>query len=123
MKFINMKRMFVLLTIFLMALGVAARVGGRFHGWGDLADNSPYIAVARCGNPTVPNSFVQISPPAKFDSEVQIVLVLKGTNVVKPTRLLSDHDLYPGKNYLVFGYCNDGVYQAYEDYRVVPLGQ
>jgi hypothetical protein len=38
-------------------------------------------------------------------------------------RLLTDHKLQKGENYLVFARYENSVYQAYEDYRVIPLGK
>jgi hypothetical protein len=49
------------------------------------------------------------------------MLKIKGTNNVSPIRLKTDHEMFPGRKYLVLGYCDDGVFTAYEEYRVVPL--
>jgi len=49
------------------------------------------------------------------------MLKIKGTNNVSPIRLKTDHEMFPGKKYLVLGYCDDGVFTAYEEYRIVPL--
>ena len=41
---------------------------------------------------------------------------------MSPSRLLTDHKLWQGENYLIFGHYDGGIYQAFEEYRVIPLG-
>ena len=112
-----------------MAIGVlfafcaTARIIDSFHGWDKLINNSQYIAVVDCGNsvPTKPNILTEGA--TKSDREIKVILTLKGTNTVNPTRLLTDYEICSGKKYLVFGYCNESVYCAYEEFRVVPLNK
>ncbi|HEY1787283.1 MAG TPA: hypothetical protein VGJ73_03970, partial [Verrucomicrobiae bacterium] len=56
-------------------------------------------------------------------SDWQVVLLssLRGTNATGHFRLLTNHSLSRGHKYLVLGYYIDGDYEAFEDYRVVPL--
>ena len=58
----------------------------------------------------------------RFDSEVEVVSLLKGSNITSSARLWTDHRLRQGESYLIFGYYDRGVFQAFEDYRVIPLG-
>ena len=57
-----------------------------------------------------------------IDSDMQIVSVLKGGLTNGPIVLRSRFWPRQSENYLVFGHFSDGIYHAYEDYRVVPLG-
>jgi len=66
-------------------------------------------------------SFMTPSPSLHLHTEIKILFTLKGTNGVSLFRLLTDYELCSSKNYLVFGYCDESVYCAYEEYRVVPL--
>jgi len=106
-----------------MAAGVSARMIDKFRGWDELVNATPYIAVVQCGTPT------QLQPNARYDdarlSDVAIttIIALKGTNNVSPVRLKTDHEMISGRDYLVFGYCDSGVFTAYEEYRVVPLDE
>ena len=104
-----------------MTVDVTARIIDTFRSWDDLKSMSSYIAVIECGNPTPPNPHFKIANATKSDSAIQTVFILKGTNNVSPTRLLTDRELCSGKRYLVFGYCNGEVCCAYEDYKVIPL--
>jgi len=106
----------------LMTLGVMARVIAPFLGWNNLTETSPEIIVVQCGKPTPPNPNIMVIGATKSDSEIQLVSVLKGTNDLSSTRLQTDHALRQGENYLVFGYFDSGIFKAYEEYRVVPLG-
>ena len=58
----------------------------------------------------------------RSDSQVEVLSVLKGTNHPTVARLLTDHELQPRQGYLVFGNFDNGIYNAWEDYDVVPLG-
>ena len=69
-----------------------------------------------------PTPGVIVINATKSDSTIEVVSVLKGTNNVASARLLTDHDLQKGENYLVFGNFDGEIYQAYEEYRVIPLG-
>jgi hypothetical protein len=118
-----MKSKLTILIISLMALGVMARVHDTFHGWDYLKNMSDYIAVVQCGNPIPQKPNVRVVGAGKSDVEIQVIFTLKGTNNASPLRLQTQRDLYQGQNYLVFGYCGDGVYSAYEEYRVVLLDE
>jgi len=58
----------------------------------------------------------------RYDYEIQPICILKGKTNMNPARLWTDHELRPGENCLIFGYYDGRVYQAYEEYRVIPLG-
>ena len=105
-----------------MAISVIARVIAPFLGWDRLEGASSCIVVAHCGEPTPPTPNVMVVGGTKSDSEIQVISVLKGANNVASARLQTDHELRKGENYLVFGYYDDGIYKAYEEYKVVPLG-
>jgi hypothetical protein len=115
-----MKVIKIILIVLLITISVTAQVMVLFQGWDRLKETSPYIIVAHCGKPTLPTSGV--IGGLKSDSEIQIITVLKGTNSVSSARLQTDHELWQGENYLVFAYYGGGIYQAYEKYRVIPLG-
>jgi len=106
----------------LVAINVTARLIAPFLGWENLVQNSPNIMVIHCGKPFQLPANVGIADATECDSEIEVLFVLKGTNGAGATRLQTDHELYQGENYLVFGHCNGGVYQAFENYKVVPIG-
>lgn len=117
-----MKTKIIIVAASLITVGVMARIIAPFHGWGDLTETSPNVIVVKCGKPTPPNPDVIVMNGTKSDAEIQIVSVLKGTNDLSSARLQTDHELRQGENYLVFGYFDNGICKAYEEYRIVPLG-
>jgi hypothetical protein len=106
-----------------MAVGVTARLSFPFQSWDKLIAESVYIAVVQCGDPTPPVPNHGVINATRSDVRIQITARLKGTNNVSPVRLLTDHEMISGRDYLVFGYCDCGVFTAYEEYRVVPLDE
>jgi hypothetical protein len=118
----NMKTKVTILTAFLITISVIARVIAPFPGWDRLKQNSPNIIIAYCGKPTPPTPGILFMNAPASDSAIDVVLVLKGANNANSARLLTDHLLQQGENYLVFGYYGSGIYQAFEEYRVIPLG-
>ncbi len=109
------------LTMALLAVGATARVIGTFQDWSRLEEMSSDIVIVYGGNPTPPNPSILIGNPPRSDSQVDILSVLKGTNNPNSSRLLTDHDLTKGQRYLVFGYYESDGYEAFENYRVIPL--
>jgi hypothetical protein len=77
----------------------------------------------QCGNPTPQNPNYGVINATRSDVGIKSMITLKGTNNACPVRLLTDHEMCPGNNYLVFGYCDSSVYIAYEEHRIVPLGK
>jgi len=67
-------------------------------------------------------SGVNILNGPRFDFNVSVLSVLKGTNGVRHASLQTDHELRPRQAYLVFASYNNGIYKAYEEFKVVPLG-
>jgi hypothetical protein len=118
-----MKIKIITIIISLLVVSVTARMVGLFPGWDQLADQSSNIVIAHCGKPFQRTAGVIIENGPLSDSEVEVISVLKGaTNQPSPARLWTDHELFQGENYLVFGYYDSGIYQAYEEFRIVPLG-
>ena len=117
-----MKNKIIVFLLLLIPICTIARIVVPFQGWGRLKDTSPYIAIVQCGKPTplVPNELTIGGP--KSDSEIQVVFFLKGTNSLNSARLQTDRQLWQGEYYLVFGYYEDGIYKAYEQYRTIHLG-
>jgi hypothetical protein len=117
-----MKTTLIVVAILLVTISIVARVIAPFPGWHRLIEKSPDIIIARCGKPTPPPPGVLTLNATKSDSDIEVVSVLKGTNNVSASRLLTDHVLWRDENYLIFGYYDSGIYQAFEEYRVIPLG-
>ena len=115
-----MRTKLAILTASLITIGATARLIAPFLGWDQLQERSPYIIIAHCGKP-IPLSGPTINAP-NSDSSIDVLLVLKGTNNVNSARLWTDYELRQGENYLIFAYYDTGIYQAYEEYRVIPLG-
>jgi hypothetical protein len=112
----------ILVLLSISATCALARLITSFPGWDLLKVNSPYIIIAHCGEPTPPTPGVLIDNGPNSDSSIEVISVLKGTNHVSSSQLWTDRRIWPGENYLVFGYYDSGVYQAFEEYRVIPLG-
>lgn len=117
-----MKSKIIITLVSLITVTALARVLAPFKGWTALENESPYIVIARCGERTPPVPGVITINATKSDSAVEVVSVLKGAHDAVASRLLTDHDLQRDENYLIFGHCDGGICQAYEDYRVIPLG-
>ena len=98
-----------------------ARLLGPFLGWNRLETESTDIVVVHCGDSSPSRGNVDNGPASDF--KVITVAVLKGETNVNSARLWTDYNLEPGEDYLVFGYYSGGIYQAYEGFRVVPLGK
>lgn len=118
-----MKTKIVMAVVAIGAISVMARMLSLFSTWDDIKKECSCISVVRCGSPVIPPPGVFYSNHPRSDSDVQIVAVLKGTNNTGAARLESDHTLYEGENYLVFGNFENSVYRADENFKVVPLGK
>jgi hypothetical protein len=94
-----MKIKWLLSVVLTMTMGAVARSSAPFVSWKQLEEGSPYIIIARCGNP-VPASGTIVYEPTS-DSTIDVIFVLKGTNSVSSARLWTDHWLQPGENYPV----------------------
>lgn len=117
-----MKSKIIIALALSVAISALARVIAPFKGWSALESGSPYIIIAHCGKPTPSTPGVITINATRSDSAIEVVSALKGTNGLAASRLLTDHDLQRGENYLVFAYYDGGTYQAFEEYRVIPLG-
>jgi len=118
----KIKKISLAITVLaLTATSATALLIGPFPGWSRLEKISDEIVIVGCDQslPSRPNYNDTVF---RSDSQVLIQSTLKGTNGPSLIRLLTNHELQVGHQYLVFGYYNDGVFEAFEDYRVVPLG-
>jgi hypothetical protein len=113
----------IITAILLVTTSALARVIVPFESWSQVEAQSTCIAIVRCGEKTPAASDVIVLNATKSDSTIDVVFVLRGTNSLGAARLLTDHKLQKGENYLVFARYENSVYQAYEDYRVIPLGK
>jgi hypothetical protein len=119
--------------IFLVAAlvsGVAASVMAyttlEFPGWPPLIQSSPAIVIARCVATPVTdspgNNVVQRDMRGLIESDIEVVSVLKGDTNSTANRLISAYEPFQNEFYLIFVRANIDGYQAFEDYRIVPLG-
>ena len=120
-----MKSKAILLTFLMTAVMATAGMVSLFSSWDETKNTSHDIVIVSCGKPIItklpPHTYITGVP--KVDSEVQIILVLKGTNRLGLARLQTDHELRQGENYLVFGNFRDRLYTSREEFRIVPLGE
>jgi hypothetical protein len=119
-----MKIKYKIVTSLLIVTSAFAAIEISFPGWDWLEEKSPDIAIVNCGKPT-PNPaypYGGVINGTMSDSEIRVIFVLKGTNGISSVRLQTDHELRQGEDYLVFGNCDNGIYDATEEFRVVPLG-
>lgn len=105
-----------------MAASILARVIAPFVGWDRLEDVSSNIIIVYCGGPTPPTPGFSIVGATRFDSEITVISILKGTNHISSGRLQTDHELRQNNYYLAFADYDNGIYEAWEEYKVVPLG-
>lgn len=120
MKF---KILFLIVAPMMFAsVNAGALVLGAFPGWDRLEGMSSDIAVVLCSQtlPSRPNYNDEV---VRSDWQAVLVSPLKGTNAVGSFRLLTNHPLQRGHEYLIFGNYVDDVYEAFEDFRVVPLSE
>lgn len=94
-----------------------------FSSYDYLKDHSSDIVVARCitNPPTLFNS--SPSDPQINTFSIAIVAVIKGTNFFGSASLITEQWLNQGDSYLIYGQSVNGVCQAYQDFRVIPLGR
>ena len=97
-----------------------------FPGWPSLEQKSDTIVIARCKATPDPNApdkdGLVMDNRGLIYSEMQIVSILKGTTNSNAELLKSEYWPRQGEYYLIFAKFTDNAYQAYESYRVIPLG-
>lgn len=99
----------------------------KFSSWSDLEKYSPNIILARCV--TTPDPYNVVKNGVHIDmtdglieTDVHIVSTLKGATNSDNAVLDSRYWPRQGEYYLIFAIYHDGIYQAVEPYRIVPLG-
>jgi hypothetical protein len=117
-----MKSKITTAILLLTTISLLARFVSPFFGWERLKAESPEIVVADTGEPTPPTPGFAVEDGPRYDFNITVLSTLKGTNGVRHARLQTDCDLRPRKAYLFFGSYKNGIYKAYEDFKVVPLG-
>jgi 5-hydroxyisourate hydrolase-like protein (transthyretin family) len=120
-----MKIKITVLIVLLITFTGMAYMMESFAGWDRLESKSHYIIIAHCGAPTPRLLHYSIENAAAFDSSIEVLSVLKGTNDLVFTRLQTDHELRQGEYYIAFGYGDNfdtNVFMAHEDFHVIPLG-
>lgn len=109
----------VLFVSLVLATAVMAVKTLPFPGWGDVQETSSDIIIARCLKTTE-------SPSGGFqgliDSDINIIMVLKGKTNQAIVNLRSLYWPRPNVQYAIFSKFHDGVYDAIEPYRIIPLG-
>ncbi len=88
-----------------------------FQGWEWTEEKSNDIIIVRCLE-TPQRAYGE----GMIQSKINITAVLKGTNSLGPAALLTQIPLTQGEDYLLLANYSDGNYDAFETYRVVPLG-
>jgi hypothetical protein len=118
-----MKKTALTLTIFTTTFIAGAILLGVFSSYDRLEEKSPNIVVARCitNPPTLLNS--SFTDPQINTFTVEILAVVKGTNVSRYITLITEQWLNRGDDYLIYGHCENGACKAIENFRVIPLGR
>jgi len=116
----NMKIKSTIVFFLLLTFVSAARLIPQFTNWHNVEASSSDIVVVKCDNVMPPEP--TINGPAS-DFSVEVLTVLKGTTNTASARLWTDYKLHKGEIYLVFGRFENGIYLAFEEYRVIPLGE
>jgi|SRR5581483_2866095 len=109
------------ILVFVVA-GAVARLSSPFQGWDRLERDSACIVIVDPQDPVPPTPGIESVNGPRYDFKVIVLSTIKGTNNVPVSRLQTNHELRHGQGYLVFASCHDGVFDAYEEYKVVPLG-
>lgn len=125
---INMKSKAVILrlTLAVAASTAIAVVVQPFSSWESLIRRSPDIVIARC-NMTPARAIVQKDGTVLefrdglIPSDIEVILALKGRTNLGPAILDSQFLPRQGEQYLIFSIFHDGLYQAVEPFRVIPL--
>jgi hypothetical protein len=111
----------LIFAFILMALSASALLLAPFESYDFVEKHSGNIFIAVCATnpPTVLHEGIDLVNTYS----IQIISSIKGINPMGPATLKSLRWLNIGDSYLVFGDLRSGAYQAFEDYRVVPLGR
>jgi hypothetical protein len=125
------------LTVFLVATSALAVVTMPFPGWEQLTKKSPDIIIARCEKTpelfeVQDNGVVRETVGGLIESDIKVISVLKGEThqgampLEQPrlgsARLSSWYRPRQSEYYLIFSICYSGEYQAFEKYKMIPLG-
>jgi len=100
----------------------------KFQTWHDLINQSPDIIIARC---TAAQDLMTPKPTIifgnVFNSDIEIISVLKGDAKLGASHLASLYLPYRGEYFVLFAnHFTEGLdsgYSATEDYRVISLGR
>jgi hypothetical protein len=125
--FMNKKLLLITIIVIGFVAAAIAYTTLDFPGWPLLTQNSSDIIIARCTEtPTFyPANKNEIEHDLRglIDSKITIVSILKGTGNSKTSELISKYQPVQNGFYLIFARSNNGAYQAFEEYRVISLGE
>jgi hypothetical protein len=120
-----------LFTIAILALAAVSTVMGMvwqsFPGWPVLTQGSLEILVARCTDTSdhiaTKKGDLKADPEGIFESQIEVLFIMKGNGRPGSPKLWTMRGLRPGEEYALFcSHLDNGIYQAIEDYRQIPLG-
>jgi len=123
LRIISMKKCALIIAVFAVAANMSALLVGHFRGWHDLEEKSPDIFVARC---VAAQDLLEPRPKIfygnVFNSDIEVVSVLKGAGKPGAAHLVSLTMPYRGEYFLAFGtQTSNSLYSVIEEYRIVPL--
>jgi hypothetical protein len=115
------------LVLLTTAATAVAILSYPFSNWSSVKTRSPDTVIARCTKTPSAlevqgNKVVIGNPHGLWDSDIDILYVLKGRTNLGPARLTSFYKPRQGEDYLVFSIYDGRHYNAVEAYRIVPLG-
>lgn len=122
------RKALILLNLVVLAVvsTTVAYIVQPFPGWNVLTDTSSGIIIARCSKTPDPYNVTYkgmlVDPDDLIESEIEIVLVLKGNTRPGTGHLRSEYWPRQGEYYAVFALNEPDYYQATESYCIVPLG-
>jgi len=117
-----MKKVTAIIVLLITAYFAGATILRPFTNWDDLVTNSQEIIIARCLAPRqmlTPKDIYKIG--RIYESEIEVVTVLKGASKPGISRLTSMYRLDRGEYFLAFANSYHG-YDAFEEYRIVSMG-
>jgi hypothetical protein len=120
------KRIIIAVTSVALICAVMGYPVFPFAGWPWLQQRSRDVIIGRCtATPeaeTVGTNGVALSLRGLIRSEIRLLCVLRGATNSGPTRVVSSYWPRQGEYYLIFANLHDGIYEAIEQYRIIPLG-
>jgi hypothetical protein len=116
----------IFIGIVILAINAAAYSIADFPGWQTLTAKANDVLVVKCtdtgSDHVTDKNGIEIDLRGLFSSDIEVVSALKGGDGSKIGAVQSEEPLFQNQYYLIFSRDHYNAYQAFESYRIVPLG-